>query len=270
MVANNAQKPACWIDAQRYPLTRLEDEDTQVRLAQWRRQFHDEGVCVLDGFIGSEALAVFVEEANQLAPRGLHNTLTGNAYLEAIDLQLPADDPRRFTETTSLSAVAGDQIPDTACLKILYRWHALTETIRQIAGLPQLYFYDCPLGSLNISVMTHNDYLRWHFDQSDFVVSIPLQEAEAGGVFEFARNIRSDIDPHYDRVSQVLRGDRHLVQSLHATPGSLILFKGKHTLHRVTPIQGDRPRLYALLGYAEQPHVGGSDYLRMIRYGRTK
>lgn len=261
--------PTSLVDLAKYPFHDLDSPQAQIRLREWQHQFHEEGVCVLPDFIAPHSLPAFIAQADRLIPMGFHNRVTGNAYLEAVDDSLPADHARRLTETTALSVVAGDQIPETDFLTILYRWTGLTEAIRRIVGLTELYFYDCPLGCLNLSVMQNGDYLRWHFDQSDFVVSIPLQEAESGGRFEFVRNLRSDQDPQYEEVRRVLQGDRTRVHTLQAWPGSLVLFKGKHTLHRVTPIQGTQPRLYALLGYAERPHVGGSDYLRMIRYGRT-
>jgi predicted 2-oxoglutarate/Fe(II)-dependent dioxygenase YbiX len=116
--------------------------------------------------------------------------------------------------------------------------------------------------------MKDNDYLRWHFDQSDFVVSIPLQDSESGGEFEFVRHIRSKDAENYDDVAAILRGGTKNVERMRMPPGSLILFEGRYTLHRVTRIKGQTPRLIALLSYDTKPDTDSSDYLKMIRYGR--
>jgi hypothetical protein len=257
------------IDIQRFPVESLDTPEGQAKLTQWQRQYRTHGVCVLDRFVSSGALADMVSEANDLAAVAFHNTVSGNAYLEPASQDLPEDHPKRCTETTSLGVVACDQFGDASVIRSLYRCNALTDFIRRIVGLDQLYFYDCPLGALNLSVMRHGDYLRWHFDQSDFVVSIPLQEAECGGLFEFVKNIRSPGNENFDRVRNLLMGDRSGVNVLSAPAGSLVLFQGRHTIHRVTRIEGDRPRLYVLLGYAETQSVRSSEYLRKIRYGRT-
>jgi hypothetical protein len=48
--------------------------------------------------------------------------------------------------------------------------------------------------------MKDGDQLFWHFDQTDFVVSIALRDAEEGGDFEYAPLIRSHDDERYDAV----------------------------------------------------------------------
>ena len=52
-------------------------------------------------------------------------------------------------------------------------------------------------------------------------------------------------------------------------PGALVLFQGRYTIHRVTPIKGKALRLVALLGYDTKPGVVSSEHLRYMRYGRT-
>jgi hypothetical protein len=257
------------VDLNRFPLLTLDNPPALRQINTWQQQLRDDGVCVLERFVRDDALPSLIAEANELASAAFHSTVTGNAYLEPLDPTLPAGHPKLRTETTSLGVIAYDQFSDQSAIRRLYEWPILTELVRRILNLPQLFHYDCPLGALNLSVMKENDYLRWHFDQSDFVVSMPLQEAERGGRFEHVTSIRSSVDEQFARVSRLLDGDRTDVQTLEAPLGSLILFRGKHTIHRVTRIDGQRARLYLLLGYAESTGVRSSDYLKRIRYGRT-
>jgi hypothetical protein len=54
------------------------------------------------------------------------------------------------------------------------------------------------------------------------------------------------------------------------TPGTLLIFEGRHSLHRVSPISGGRWRHVGLLAYDTRPGTMGSDLLRADRYGRTE
>jgi hypothetical protein len=113
--------------------------------------------------------------------------------------------------------------------------------------------------------------LDWHFDQTDFVVSLAIQSSERGGDFENAAMVRSAGDEHYDAVANILRGDgRSNVVVEPMTPGTLMLFEGRHSLHRVTPVEGPRPRYVALFGYDTKPDTVSSELLKLIRYGRTE
>ena len=52
-------------------------------------------------------------------------------------------------------------------------------------------------------------------------------------------------------------------------PGTLLLFEGRNSIHRVTPIAGQTTRLVALLAYDTKPGTRSSKGLQMARYGRT-
>ena len=67
----------------------------------------------------------------------------------------------------------------------------------------------------------------------------------------------------------MLAGDTHPVRHLPMTPGTLPLFEGRYSLHRVTPIEGDADRLVALLAYDTNPGTTSSELLRLVRYGRS-
>lgn len=268
--ANAEAKPADLVDTKRYPVLNFASGDGKKKVDAWRQELRETGACVLEGFLTPEATKLMVEQSTKLIPISFWNALTGNAYLSKIDETLPPDDARRLVDTTALGVVAYDQVPTSDALSLLYRWQVMTDFIAAIVGRGTLYHYKCPMGALNVSVMKDNDYLRWHFDQSDFVVSIPLQDSETGGEFEYVRHIRSKENENYDAVAKVLNGGRDGVEVLKMPPGSLILFEGRYTIHRVTRIKGETPRLIALLSYDTKPDTDSSDYLKMIRYGRLK
>lgn len=266
---NEIYRPSDLINLERYPITERDSKQYKQLVFKCREQLTALGACVLPEFVSAGALAALAAEAQNMAPLAFHNLLTGNAYLTEVDSALASDHPRNWTATTSLGAVAYDLIPADALIRKLYEWDGLMSFLQDALNKETFYRYADPMGGLNIAVMREGDHLRWHFDQTDFVTTILLQEAKGGGDYEFVPMIRNRDDENYDRVKSVLNGSKEGVLKLEITPGSLVLFEGRHSLHRVTPIEGDRLRLIALLGYDTRPDVVSSDYLRKIRYGRT-
>ena len=155
-------------------------------------------------------------------------------------------------------------------MRRLYEWDALLRLIAAVLDRGPIYRYGDPFGALNLSVMGDGDELQWHFDQTDFVVSLAIQSAESGGDFEVAPRIRTSTDECYPEVAEVMAGDGDGVVTLAMTPGTLLIFEGRHSLHRVSPIKGTRLRHVGLLAYDTKPGTMGSDLLRMDRYGRTE
>ena len=47
-----------------------------------------------------------------------------------------------------------------------------------------------------------------------------------------------------------------------------MVFEGRRSLHRVSPIRGPRPRYVALLAYDTKPGTDSSPLLKRVRYGR--
>ena len=209
-------------------------------------------------------------DADALAQRAHRSGGQGTAYLEFPDFSLPPDHPRLHFADYAVRAVAYDITPLDSPLRRLYEWDPLTELIADVLGRGPIFRYADPFGALNLAVMGEGDQLQWHFDQTDFVVSLAIQSAEAGGDFEVVPRIRSKADERYADVAAVLAGDRSRVETLPMTPGTLLIFEGRHSLHRVSPVAGTRWRHVGLLAYDTKPGTMGSDLLRADRYGRTE
>jgi hypothetical protein len=130
-----------------------------------------------------------------------------------------------------------------------------------------VYLNRDPYQSLNVSVMDEGGCQQWHFDGGNLVTTLLLQEPEGGGVFEYAPGIRSDTDENFEAVQAVLdgRSDRVLRNELRA--GTLSLFRGHYSIHRVTPVQGQRQRLQAILGYSTDSNMIGNRESSILHYG---
>lgn len=256
------------IDLDLYPVFSPASTPYQALIQRCQKELRSTGLCVLEGFVAPAALERMTSEARAAEPLAFHSTVRGNAYLNPTKPELPPEHPYNLQDHTTLGVVAYDQISPASVIRQIYEDQRVLAFLGDALGR-EVHYYECPLGKINYSMMKHNDYLRWHFDHSDFVVAIPIQSADEGGVYEYVYNLRSAHDECFADVKQVLTGDRARVQILETPPGSLVLFEGRYTLHRVTEIKGPRTRIMGLLGYADRPGVTSSEYLRKIRYGRT-
>ena len=243
--------------------------DITCHISRARDDFLSNGLAIIPDFVKPEIVQAIVKWADKNQNLSFEQTVHGNAYLNDGDKSLGEDHVLNRNESTTLGVIAYDQIEDDSPLKKIFLSKELRDMVAKIVGKEAVYSYDCALGAINIAVMKDGHHLRWHFDQSDFVVSIPLRAPESGGTYQYVRNLKSHTDPCYSEVEKVLDGDHKDVQDLVADPGSLVLFEGINTLHRVTEIKGEVSRLVALLGFVDKPGIGSSEYLRKIRYGRT-
>ena len=226
-------------------------------------------MAVLPGFLRAGVLPALARECDALAPSGHFSEVQGTPYIDVPDFTLPEGHPRRTLGRTALTAVPYDQFPPTSGLRALYEWEPLLEFVRVLLGREHLFRYADPLGALNLAVMNEGDELAWHFDQTDFVVSIAIQSSEAGGEFEVVPWIRTASDERYDAVRKVQAGAEDAgVGVVAMTPGTLMLFEGRRSIHRVSPIRGARPRHVALFAYDTKPGTDSSPLLKRVRYGR--
>ncbi|MEY2469991.1 MAG: hypothetical protein QOF21_2689 [Actinomycetota bacterium] len=236
-----------------------------------REQLTARGVSVIPGFVSDAAVARMVDECDKLAVDAYHQDVQGTPYLELPEDGWPDDHPRVTWTRSSVHTIGYDQFPSSSLVRELFEWDAFLDFLSDVLDRRPLYRYADPIGALNVAVMTEGDELGWHYDQTDFVVSLAIQSSDVGGDFENVAILRAPDDENYDDVSAILRGDRRdrvVVEPM--TPGTLMLFEGRRSLHRVTPIDGDRPRYVALFGYDTKADTMSSELLKMIRYGRTE
>ena len=238
-------------------------------VSEGRAQMAATGACEIPGFVRADALPAFIDDARRLEPLAHRSGGLGTVYLGFPDESFPLDHPQQWLGQYDLGAVAYDLFPADSPTRRLYEWPELTRFVAAILGLDLVFPYADPLGALNLAVMTDGDQLQWHFDQTDFVVSLAIQDADVGGDFEVAPQIRTANEEHYDDVAEVLGGDTDRVVTLPMTPGTLLVFAGRYSIHRVSPIAGTTPRLVALLGYDTKPGTMSSELLKEVRYGRV-
>ena len=224
-------------------------------LCSCRRTFEAQGTISLDGFLRPEAVKTCT---GQVAPpmenASFHHRQEHNIYFTKEEPDLSAGHGALARQTTANHTLTCDQLAGTAIRRV-YEWPPLCRFLAAVLGKDRLYPMADPLARLNIMGYGDGQGIGWHFDRARFTVTLLLQAPDAGGQFEYRRDLRSANDPNYEGVARLLAGNDPAVGTLPLAPGTLNLFAGKYAAHRVTPIIGKRKRLIAVLSFMEQPDV---------------
>lgn len=256
------------IDLDRYPL----DAPGSDRWAQLVRTAQDglrrDGLFNFEGFMRPTALDQTLAHVHPLMQTAsFHHRRAHNIYFRDEVDGLAPDDPALAKVETANHTLCHDQMQDTP-LDHLYTWPAFAAFLAAVMDTPELHTMDDPLAGLNVLEYRAGEALNWHFDRSVFTTTLLLQEPTQGGVFEYARNLRSDTDPNHAGIAQLLRGDMTPTR-LPQSAGTLNVFLGVNTAHRVSTVQGDRSRIVAVLSHYDTPGRCFSNSERMGFYGRV-
>jgi len=258
------------VDTDLYPLTRLSSAAAQSWLNDIRANLRCKGSCTLANFVTRDALALMAQQADSIAHLAYPGPTEVSPYFfdyQAGDQQdLPATHPLRHKGKRKLAQVAADLIPTDFLLSQLYHSSLMLDFLSCVAERP-VYRNQDPYQSLNISVMDQGGCQQWHFDSGDMVITLLLQEPEGGGIFEYVPSIRSPTNENFDSVQRVLEGHSEQVMQNCLQAGTLSLFRGHYSFHRVTPVEGTRRRLQAILGYSTKPNLLGSKASSILHYG---
>ena len=256
------------INLEQYALDQPEAQAYVALVKQAKSDLAAEGMFNLPGFLTDEARAACVQ---QLLPRfandAFRHARSHNIYFRNDIADLPQDHPALVQRETVNSTLCGDQLTDTV-LDQLYSWPPFAAFLAEVMERPALYPMQDPLARLNAMAYGDGEALNWHFDRSEFTTTLLLQSPDSGGEFEYLSALRSDTNPNYQGIADLLEG-RLNSQVAQLSAGTLNVFRGKYTAHRVTPSRGANPRMIAVFSYFEQPGVMFSAKEQLGFYGRT-
>lgn len=257
------------IDLDRYPLDQPQSRRWQVMVDKAQDDLSRDGMFNLEGFLCPEAAA---KDIALLTPRfasdAFTHARTHNIYFRKDIPDLAPDHPALTRFETANQTLCADQLGGTA-IAALYDWPPFATFLAATMGKPALYTMDDPLARLNAMNYRQGEGLNWHFDRSESTTTLLLQAPEAGSVFEYRSDLRNDDDPNYDGVARLLRGEDPALKALTASPGTLNVFRGKNTAHRVTPAIGPRSRMIAVFSFFDRPGVRFSKEDQLGFYGRS-
>ncbi|MEM7564960.1 MAG: hypothetical protein AAF353_18250 [Pseudomonadota bacterium] len=258
------------INFDRYPLHQLDSAAGKKLVRQTRESLLEHGSCLFPDFIPESILQTMREESHTLIPQAYPGPTEVSPYFFNYEIgqgqPLPPEHPIRHKGKRNLAQVAADLIPESHRLRQLYQSDVMLKFLAAVIEQPVYRNMD-PYQSLNISVMDRGGCQQWHFDGGNMVTTLLLQEPETGGIFEYVPGIRNDQEENFDEVQQILNGEHKKVKSLQLRAGTLSLFRGHYSLHRVTEVDGKRQRIQAILGYTTRPGWFGSKASSVLHYG---
>jgi len=258
------------LDLDNYPLDGPDSPEWRALVERCRADLARDGMFNLPGFMRP---AIAQSAAQALAPKfateSFRHERAHNIYFLKSLPDLPDDHPALAQFLTSNDTLCQDQMPGTPMAQ-LYDWPPFAQFLAATMQKSALHPMSDPLAGVNVMSYREGQALNWHFDRSEFTTTLLLQAPTKGGEFVYRTDLRSDEDPNFDGVATLLRGQDPQVRRLTLAPGTLNVFRGKNTPHRVADVGGETPRVIAVFSFFEQPDVCFSDEERIGFYGRAR
>ena len=233
-------------------------------------QLDSTGALVMEDFLNSDTVEFLQNEAREVRPLAYFCHQNHNAYLLDPDPDFPAEHIRNLEQVSDKGCITHDQVPENSLLRTLYEWPDFRNFLKQVLGEPVFPYADT-LSSININYYEQGQQLGWHFDNASFAVTLMLQSPGQGGEFEYremVRNCEKD-DLAFADTEAVIKGKLQ-PKTLVIGDGSLVLFRGRNSLHRVAPIVSEHARILVTLNFNTEPGIMLSELARMAFFGRIE
>ena len=272
------------IDLERYPIDKLESVEGQALVARCRQELEAHGSISLGGFIKPSVIGQMASEVTGL-PSHHRLDIVGPYFFVPGPLNTPPDHPNKKRIAQDVHAVAMDQIPKQSLLRQVYDSPVVMKFLAAALGLDRIFQFDDEFQGVNVMYMRDGGSRAWHYDGSDFVVTLLLQASDQGGEFEFAPFIRGQPPTdtpttnsinsnntsqyayeNYDKVAQLFNGN-YSTRVSRAAAGTLQLFNGRRSLHRVRAVYGPTQRIQSVLSYDVKPGQKSTEAKNIILYG---
>ena len=228
------------------------------------------GALTIPNFLKKRALLSLIIEAEQNQHMAYYSKSTHNVYLTPKNNSLPNNHIFNLQISSSKGCITSDQIPEDSALKIIYKNNLFKNFIAKILKEKKLYPYEDPLSSINVHYAGEGQELGWHFDNSNFAITLLVQKPLSGGVFEYVKDVRNSEkgEMAFKTVEEIVTGTLK-PSVLSMEPGTLVLFRGKNSIHRVTPTIGKKTRFLVVFAYNSKPGVSLSKSAQKTFYGRV-
>ena len=228
-----------------------------------------EGILIFNSFISNNGLAILQKEANDLKNLSYKSSSEYNVYVSEHDSSFSNDSPRNRIMSTSKKCIPNDLIPDNSILQKIYDSKIIRSFFKDLLNKNHLYPYSDPLSSININYYDKGDALGWHFDNSDFTITLLVKNCKKGGVYEFFNDMRyKDGKEDYAFVEKIL-DNRVSGTKVDSFEGDLMIFKGNKSIHQVTAVEAGE-RILVTFNYNEAEGIPLSEQSRKTFFGRIK
>ena len=236
-----------------------------------KRTLDENGALVLGNFLKPSAIASIQNEGDEKQHLAYYTVNNHNIYLKPSDPAYPVDHSRNREVSSSKGCITTDQISADSALRKLYDDPAFREFLCAVLNENELHEYADAVSSVNLHYASEGQELGWHFDNSSFAITLMIQTPESGGTIEYVKDVRDadNGEMNYELCGKILDGEVP-TKTLAMDAGALVLFRGRNSMHRVTPVKGSRIRMLAVLAYNTEPGISLSESARMTFYGRLE
>ena len=257
------------LDLDLYPIDKPGSAAWFALVEKCKADLAKDGMFNLEGLVKPAALTKTVAEIQPIMDTlSFVHKRSHNIYFRKEIPELAADHPALVKVDTINHTVCADQISQSTIMWI-YEWSPFIMFLAATMAKDALYPMRDALARVNVMAYRDGETLNWHFDRSEFTTTLLLQAPEQGGDFVYRSDLRSDNDPNYEGVAKLLNGEDTLVKTLKLSAGTLNVFRGKNTAHKVSTIKGERERIIAVFSYFDRPGVMFSKEDQIGFYGRS-
>ena len=259
------------VDIATYPLDQPNSVAYKSAVADARSQLQDDGCAVIKKLLRPTAVKIISQEIIERKSNTHFSTSKMNPYFHSTkNPEYPDHHPVNTFIERSSGFIPGDSWDASLAIDILFRSEMLTNFIRDALETQAVHCYADPLAGLTANILDPGQQFAWHFDTNEFAVTAMIDEADDGGLFQYVPLIRTPDNESFERIQKVLDDDCSEVKTLELHAGDLQIFRGRHSLHRVTRVpKTSRPRHAAIFAYTADPGVIGRVERTKQLFGRV-
>ena len=286
--------PLSWLppmNFEKYPwLSDLSSSAAATAIEAAKQSYRKTGAATFPNILTDEALESCVQDAREQEDAAFTTDDVHTAYLRPVDPNFDLKSVKNFEMRTKVASIAFDELPKDSKLSEFYKQPTLRELVAKIIEKEEIYLSDDPLGCCSINVFRPGYHHSFHFDESEFSTTLMLQESSipGTGLFQYTNPLRevsddlalssvakaiSDFDSAASEDFIELDSEKDVneipLHTLEFVPGTLSVFAGSKSLHRVTKVKGNCSRLVAVLTFASEPGFKNTPAVQKLFWGRS-
>ena len=201
--------------------------DREIEINRARIALQNHGAAIFPNFITIDAINEIVKEMSsgsaKLEDQAYTTNTTHTPYLRDINsIKYPSNSIYNHKTHTIVASTAYDELSNNSILKQLYNDPRLLHMVSSIVNdnnnqeedndnSNKLYLSNDPLGCCSVNVFRPNYYHGFHYDESEFSVTLMIQDAsdKESGLFQYTDPIRTknnnDLNLSLERTADAFR-----------------------------------------------------------------
>jgi len=273
-----------YINYSKYPIDQFEndvDGKYNYLLQNSVKQMNRDGFVSLPSFLLPDAVDKLTSCILKLEEDGVgfYSTDSHNVFLDADDQsdamsplhprRIQLDSSKLIINASDLLLAKEAQAPNLDELFMSQR-----SVLNFISSVMQTKLYPStdPYGKFYANIFREGDGLNYHFDRSEYSISLILQPSEEGGEFQFLPNSRTIVEGwdemilDIDDIAEAVAPHSLEMKRPKLAAGDLYLFRGQNSLHRVSEITKGK-RINIILAFNTEPDVRLNQYTLQKFFG---